>query len=108
MTVPMTTNSLENENLCYCVREQCSSVGKHFKKIKIENYKAYRPAKDGTATFLHPVGCVLPEKASKGRVQVNGHGARSAATFGPRSCMVKWTRYHMMSFEADGTSATSA
>ena len=52
----MTTNSLKNENLCYCVWEQCSSVGKHFKKIKIEIYMAYRLVKDGAVTFLHPAG----------------------------------------------------
>merc|ERR1711972_1061765 len=61
----------KGENLCYFrKKEQCIAVGKALRKKKIENYKIYRIAKDGTVTFLHPSD-------------------------------VKWTKYHMKSFEAD-------
>merc|ERR1740129_2402303 len=63
----------KGENLCYFrKKEQALSVGKQLRKMKIDNYKIFRLAKDGTVTFLHPADGVFPEKVNKGRVQVNG------------------------------------
>merc|ERR1712176_156414 len=90
----------KGENLCYFrKKEQCLCVGKELRKRKIENYKIYRIAKDGTVTFLHPVDGVFPEKVNKGRVQVNGRPFNIGQNCSPAD--VKWTKYHMKSFEAD-------
>jgi len=90
----------KGENLCYFrKKEQCLSVGKELRKRKIENYKIYRIAKDGTVTFMHPADGVFPEKVNKGRVQVNGRPfsiGRNATT--PH---FKGTKYHMKAYEAD-------
>lgn len=74
-------------------------VGKQLKKLKIENYKIYRLAKDGTVTFLHPADGVFPEKVNKGRVQVNGRPF--TVGMNPQPGSLKWTMYHMKSYEAD-------
>merc|ERR1712039_52928 len=90
----------KGENLCYFrKKEQCISVGKQLKKMKIDNYKIYRVAKDGTVTFLHPADGVFPEKVNKGRVQVNGRPFSIGLNCEPAD--VKWTKYHMKAFEAD-------
>eukprot|EP00420_Gonyaulax_spinifera_P039747 CAMPEP_0197871092 /NCGR_PEP_ID=MMETSP1439-20131203/1606_1 /TAXON_ID=66791 /ORGANISM="Gonyaulax spinifera, Strain CCMP409" /LENGTH=80 /DNA_ID=CAMNT_0043490019 /DNA_START=1 /DNA_END=239 /DNA_ORIENTATION=+ len=67
--------------------------------MKIDNYKVYRLAKDGTVTFLHPADGVFPEKVNKGRVQVNGRPFTVAQN--PQPGTLKWTKYHMKSYEAD-------
>merc|ERR1712146_449776 len=90
----------KGENLAYFrKKEQCISVGKQLRKMKIENYKVYRIARDGTVTFMHPADGVFPEKVNKGRVQVNGRPFSIG-----QNCeqgAVKWTKYHMKSYEAD-------
>merc|ERR1712151_124183 len=88
------------ENLCYFrKKEQCIALGKQLKARKITNYKIYRIAKDGTVTFMHPADGVFPEKVNKGRVQVNGRPFTVGQN--PRQGAVKWTKYHMKSYEAD-------
>ena len=88
------------ENLCYFrKKEQCLAVGKELRKMKIENYKIYRIAKDGTVTFMHPADGVFPEKCNKGRVQVNGRPFTAAMN--PPPAELKYTRYHQRSYEAD-------
>merc|ERR1712207_49440 len=90
----------KGENLCYFrKKEQCIAVGKALRKMKIENYKIYRIAKDGTVTFMHPADGVFPEKVNKGRVQVNGRPFSIGQNCKPAD--VKWTKYHMKSYEAD-------
>lgn len=90
----------KGENLCYFrKKEQCIAVGKQLRKMKIENYKIYRLKKDGTVIFLHPADGVFPEKVNKGRVQVNGRPFTVAQN--PQPGMLKWTKYHMKSYEAD-------
>jgi len=90
----------KGENLCYFrKKEQCLAVGKQLRKMKIENYKIYRIAKDGTVTFMHPADGVFPEKVNKGRVQVNGRPFNIG--FNPQQASLKWTKYHMKSYEAD-------
>jgi len=90
----------KGENLCYFrKKEQCIAVGKQLRKMKIENYKIYRLKKDGTVIFLHPADGVFPEKVNKGRVQVNGRPFTVAQN--PQPGTLKWTKYHMKSYEAD-------
>jgi len=90
----------KGENLAYFrKKEQCIAVGKELRKMKIENYKIYRIAKDGTVTFLHPADGVFPEKVNKGRVQVNGRPFTIGQNAKPGD--LKWTKYHMKSYEAD-------
>jgi len=90
----------KGENLCYFrKKEQALSVGKQLRKMKIDNYKIFRLAKDGTVTFLHPADGVFPEKVNKGRVQVNG---RPFTVYqNPQPAELQWTKYHMKSYEAD-------
>jgi photosystem I subunit 2 len=90
----------KGENLCYFrKKEQALSVGKQLRKMKIDNYKIFRLAKDGTVTFLHPADGVFPEKVNKGRVQVNG---RPFTVYqNPQPSELQWTKYHMKSYEAD-------
>lgn len=88
------------ENLCYFrKKEQCICLGKQLRKMKIENYKIYRLAKDGTVTFMHPADGVFPEKVNKGRVQVNGRP--HTVLQNPQPGALKWTKYHMKTYEAD-------
>merc|ERR1712039_411 len=88
------------ENLCYFrKKEQCIALGKQLKARKITNYKIYRIAKDGTVTFMHPADGVFPEKVNKGRVQVNGRPFTVGQN--PKPGALKWTKYHMKSYEAD-------
>merc|ERR1712083_1055367 len=90
----------KGENLCYFrKKEQCITLGKQLRKMKIDNYKIYRLRKDGEVVFLHPADGVFPEKVNKGRVQVNGR---------PFSCLgnvpqstLKWTKYNSKTYEAD-------
>merc|ERR1719188_1952024 len=83
----------KGENLCYFrKKEQCISVGKQLRKMKIENYKIYRIAKDGTVKFMHPADGVFPEKVNKGRVQVNGRPHIVAQN--PQQGLLKFTKYH--------------
>merc|ERR550525_1774183 len=90
----------KGENLCYFrKKEQCLALGKQLRKMKIENYKIYRLKKDGTVIFMHPADGVFPEKVNKGRVQVNGRPFTVAQNPNPAS--VKFTKYHMKSYEAD-------
>jgi len=90
----------KGENLCYFrKKEQCLALGKQLRKMKIENYKIYRLKKDGTVIFMHPADGVFPEKVNKGRVQVNGRPFTVAQN--PQPGLVKWTKYHMKSYEAD-------
>jgi len=90
----------KGENLCYFrKKEQCLSLGKQLRKMKIENYKIYRLKKDGTVIFLHPADGVFPEKVNKGRVQVNGRPFTVCQN--PQPASVKWTKYHMKNYEAD-------
>merc|ERR1712054_177504 len=72
------------------------------RKMKIENYKIFRIAKDGTVKFMHPADGVFPDKVNKGRVATN---------FRPFSCgknaqqgLFKYTKYHQKSWEADALS----
>jgi len=90
----------KGENLCYFrKKEQALMVGKQLRKMKIDNYKIFRVAKDGTVTFMHPADGVFPEKVNKGRVQVNG---RPFTVYqNPQPNELKWTKYHMKSYEAD-------
>merc|ERR1712060_314910 len=84
----------KGDNLCYFrKKEQCLAVGKELRKMKIENYKIYRIAKDGTVTFLHPADGVFPEKVNKGRVQVNGRPFNIGANAGHQGYF-KFTKYH--------------
>merc|ERR1712207_21684 len=90
----------KGENLCYFrKKEQCIAVGKALRKMKIENYKIYRIAKDGTVTFMHPADGVFPEKVNKGRVQVNGRPFNIGSN--PQQAALKFTKYHMKAYEAD-------
>ena len=90
----------KGENLCYFrKKEQCISLGKQLRKMKIENYKIYRLKKDGTVIFMHPADGVFPEKVNKGRVQVNGRPFTIRGN--PQQSELKWTKYHMKSYEAD-------
>mmetsp|Transcript_65010 Transcript_65010/g.167327 ORF Transcript_65010/g.167327 Transcript_65010/m.167327 type:complete len:294 (-) Transcript_65010:24-905(-) len=90
----------KGENLCYFrKKEQCIALGKQLRKSKIENYKIYRLAKDGTVTFMHPADGVFPEKVNKGRVQVNGRPFTVCQN--PQPGDLKWTKYHQKSYEAD-------
>jgi len=90
----------KGENLCYFRRkEACISLGKQLRKMKIENYKIYRLKKDGTVIFLHPADGVFPEKVNKGRVQVNGRPFTVGQNAQPG--LLKWTKYHMKTYEAD-------
>merc|ERR1719401_1560567 len=90
----------KGENLCYFrKKEQCICLGKALRQMKINDYKVYRIARDGTVTFMHPADGVFPEKVNKGRVQVNGRPFNIGANCKPAD--VKWTKYHMKSFEAD-------
>jgi len=90
----------KGENLCYFrKKEQALSVGKQLRKMKIDNYKIFRLAKDGTVTFMHPADGVFPEKVNKGRVQVNG---RPFTVYqNPQPAELQFTKYHMKSYEAD-------
>uniref|UniRef100_A0A6T8ZBI6 Photosystem I reaction center subunit II n=1 Tax=Pyrodinium bahamense TaxID=73915 RepID=A0A6T8ZBI6_9DINO len=104
MTFEMPTGGVafmnKGENLCYFrKKEQCIAVGKQLRKMKIENYKIYRLKKDGTVIFLHPADGVFPEKVNKGRVQVNGRPFTVAQN--PQPGTLKWTKYHMKTYEAD-------
>merc|ERR1711941_205728 len=90
----------KGENLCYFrKKEQCIMLGKQLRKMKIENYKIYRLKKDGTVIFMHPADGVFPEKVNKGRIQVNGRPFTVAQN--PKPGLLKWTKYHMKSYEAD-------
>merc|ERR1712061_805769 len=90
----------KGENLCYFrKKEQCICLGKQLRKMKIENYKVYRIKKDGTVIFMHPADGVFPEKVNKGRIQVNGRPFTTAQN--PDQAELKWTKYHMKSYEAD-------
>lgn len=90
----------QGENLCYFrKKEQCIALGKELRKMNIENYKIYRIAKDGTVTFMHPADGVFPEKVNKGRVQVNGRPFTVCQNAKPGD--LKWTKYHMKTYEAD-------
>jgi len=90
----------KGENLCYFrKKEQCLSVGKQLRKMKIENYKIYRVAKDGTVSFMHPADGVFPEKVNKGRVQVNGRPHRIGEN--PEMGLLKYTKYHGKAYETD-------
>jgi photosystem I subunit 2 len=90
----------KGENLCYFrKKEQCLSVGKQLRKMKIENYKIYRIAKDGTVSFMHPADGVFPEKVNKGRVQVNGRPHTVAQN--PELGLLKYTKYHGKAYETD-------
>merc|ERR1711870_150456 len=83
----------KGENLCYFrKKEQCIALGKLLRQLKIDNYKVYRVAKDGTVTFMHPADGVFPEKVNKGPFNIG-------ANCNPAD--VKRTKYHMKSFEAD-------
>merc|ERR1712203_456614 len=73
--------------------------GKQLRQMKIENYKIYRIARDGTVTFMHPFDGVFPDKVNKGRVQVNGRPFTVIQN--PRPADVKFTKYHMKPYEAD-------
>merc|ERR1712107_17693 len=100
--LPTGTTAIMNkgENLCYFrKKEQCIMVGKQLRTMKIQNYKIYRLAKDGTVTFLHPADGVFPEMVNKGRVQVNGRPFTVGQN--PQPGTLKWTKYHMKTYEAD-------
>jgi len=93
----------KGENLAYFrKKEQAICVGKALRKMKIENYKIFRIAKDGTVKFMHPADGVFPDKVNKGRVCTN---------FRPMSCgsnaaqsAFKFTKYHQKAWEADALS----
>jgi len=90
----------KGENLCYFrKKEQCIALGKQLRKMKIDNYKIYRLAKDGTVTFMHPADGVFPDKVNKGRVQVNGRPWSIGNN--PNPANLKYTKYHGKSYEAD-------
>merc|ERR1719259_902419 len=100
--MPTTGMAIMNkgENLCYFrKKEQCIALGKALRQMKINDYKVYRIARDGTVTFMHPADGVFPEKVNKGRVQVNGRPFTVGQNCRPGS--VKYTKYHMKSYEAD-------
>merc|ERR1711879_347040 len=79
--------------------EQCIALGKQLRQMKIDNYKVYRMKPDGTVIFMHPADGVFPEKVNKGRVQVNGRPFTIRSN--PQQSELKWTKYHMKSYEAD-------
>jgi len=93
----------KGENLAYFrKKEQAICVGKALRKMKIDNYKIFRIAKDGTVKFMHPADGVFPDKVNKGRVATN---------FRPMSCGsnapqggFKFTKYHQKAWEADALS----
>jgi len=88
------------ENLCYFrKKEQCIALGKALRQMKINDYKVYRIAKDGTVTFMHPADGVFPEKVNKGRVQVNGRPFNIGSN--PQQSELKFTKYAMKVYEAD-------
>jgi len=90
----------KGENLCYFrKKEQCITLGKQLRKMKIDNYKIYRLRKDGTVVFMHPADGVFPEKVNKGRVQVNGRPFSVGQN--AQQGQVIWTKYHQKPFEAD-------
>merc|ERR1712072_3254 len=90
----------KGENLCYFrKKEQCIALGKQLRKMKIDDYKVYRIKKDGTVIFMHPADGVFPEKVNKGRIQVNGRPFTTCQN--ACSSDLKFTKYHMKSFEAD-------
>merc|ERR1712083_40418 len=90
----------KGENLCYFrKKEQCITLGKQLRKMKIDNYKIYRLRKDGTVVFMHPADGVFPEKVNKGRTQVNGRPFSVGQN--AQQGQLTWTKYHQKPFEAD-------
>merc|ERR1712039_710698 len=90
----------KGENLAYFrKKEQCIAVGKALRKMKIENYKVYRIARDGTVQFMHPADGVFPEKVNKGRVQVNGRPFNIGQS--PKTVELRYTKYDEKTYEAD-------
>jgi len=90
----------KGENLCYFrKKEQCITLGKQLRKMKIDNYKIYRLRKDGTVVFMHPADGVFPEKVNKGRTQVNGRPFSVGQN--AQQGQLIWTKYHQKPFEAD-------
>eukprot|EP00930_Biecheleria_cincta_P013245 TRINITY_DN1190_c0_g1_i8.p1 TRINITY_DN1190_c0_g1~~TRINITY_DN1190_c0_g1_i8.p1 ORF type:complete len:262 (-),score=57.50 TRINITY_DN1190_c0_g1_i8:214-999(-) len=90
----------QGENLVYLrKKEQCITLGKQLRKMKIDNYKIYRLRKDGTVIFMHPADGVFPEKVNKGRTQVNGRPFSVGQN--AQQGQVIWTKYHQKPFEAD-------
>eukprot|EP00929_Paragymnodinium_shiwhaense_P038521 TRINITY_DN2033_c0_g1_i4.p2 TRINITY_DN2033_c0_g1~~TRINITY_DN2033_c0_g1_i4.p2 ORF type:complete len:296 (-),score=86.68 TRINITY_DN2033_c0_g1_i4:191-1078(-) len=90
----------KGENLCYFrKKEQCICVGKLLRKLKIENYKIFRIAKDGTVKFMHPADGVFPDKVNKGREPVNFRPFSTGSN--PKPGAIKGTYYSQKPYEAD-------
>jgi len=90
----------KGENLAYFrKKEQAICVGKRLRKMKIDNYKIFRIAKDGTVKFMHPADGVFPDKVNKGRVATNFRPFSAGQN--PQQGLLKFTKYHQKGWEAD-------